>query len=149
MARARACARLNTLNDHGQLLLVCVCWAKFAECPEQCQRVGLNACRSLLLRDCAGALEQLHELQSKQKDDQASIMSPGCCAKQALLSADVHMGLANTRSDCDKASEVVLALMACELAVALQPSCCRDVCCLTSHQLNHVQRLAIWDWVHV
>jgi len=27
MARARVCARLNTLNDHGHFLLVCLCWA--------------------------------------------------------------------------------------------------------------------------
>ncbi len=99
-----------------------------AECSQQCQRVGLNACRSLSLRNCAGALEQLNALRSRQKDELASVMSPGCCARQALLSAAVHTSLANTSSDCDWASEVVKALVACELAVALQPSCRQDVC---------------------
>ena len=107
-----------------------------AECSEQCQRVALNACRSLRLRDCAGALKQLDALRIRQKDELASVMSPGCCAQQALLSADVHTGLANTRSGFDKASEIVKALMACELVVALQPSCHREVCCLSCHQLS-------------
>ncbi|KAL0046114.1 hypothetical protein WJX82_002775 [Trebouxia sp. C0006] len=40
--------------------------------------------------------------------------------------ADVHTGLANTRSGFDKASEIVKALMACELVVAFQPSCHRE-----------------------
>ena len=106
------------------------------ECSEQCQRVGLNACRSLSLMDCAGALKQLDALRNRQKDELASVMSPGCCAHQALLSASVHTSLANTRSGFDKASEVVKALMACELAVALQPSCRREVCCLSCHQLS-------------
>jgi len=101
---------------------------KLAECSEQCQRAGLNACRSLLARNCAGALKQLNTLRSRQKDELASVMSPGCCAQQALLSAAVHFSLANTSSDCDWASEVVKALVACELAVALQPSCRQDVC---------------------
>ena len=134
MARARVCARLNSLDDHFRFC--CFVLGTLADCSEQCQRVGLNACRSLRLRDCAGALRQLDALRIRQKVELASVMSPGCCAQQALLSADVHTGLANTRSGFDKASEVVKALMACELVVALQPSCRREVCCLSCHQLS-------------
>ena len=133
----KACARLNTLNDHCQVLLLFV-FGKLAECSEQCQRVGLNACRSLLVRDYTGALVQLDALRSRQKDDQPSMMSPGCCAKQALLSA-AHSGLAGTKSMSEMAPDCVKALMACELAVALRPGCLREVCCLSSQQLVLVQ----------
>ncbi|KAL0017866.1 hypothetical protein WJX77_006536 [Trebouxia sp. C0004] len=53
---------------------------------------------SLVVMDYAGALLQLDALRSRQKEELASVMSPGCCAKQALLSAAVHSGLAGTKS---------------------------------------------------
>ena len=106
----------------------------------------MNACRSLHLRDCAGALEQLNALRIRQKDELASVMSPGCCAQQAMLSAAVHTGLAFTKSPAEMASEVVKALVACELAVALQPSRQHEVCCLTCQQFVLVQHLAFCDF---
>ncbi len=102
----------------------------------------MNACRSLLIREFALASEQLRALRSRQKDELASVMSPGCCAEQAMLSAAVHSGLASTKGLAELASEAVKALMACELAVALQPSRRREVCCLTSQQSVVVQHLA-------
>jgi len=122
------------------MVIVTFCWFLcLAQSSEQCQRVGLNACRSLLVRDYAGALVQLDALRSRQKDDQHSMMSPGCCAKQALLSAAAHSGLAGTKSMSEMAPDCVKALMACELAVALRPGCLREVCCLSSQQLVLVQ----------
>ena len=132
---ARAGARLNTLNDHCQTLLLCMI-SILAESSEQCQLVGLNACRSMFNSKYACALEQLNLLCSRQKDELASVMSPDCCAEQAMLSAAVHSGVASTKSTPQMASEVVKALMACELAVALQPSRRRAVCCLSSQQFG-------------
>ncbi|DBA98733.1 TPA: hypothetical protein ACH3X1_014506 [Trebouxia sp. C0004] len=71
---------------------------------------------SLVVMDYAGALLQLDALRSRQKEELASVMSPGCCAKQALLSAAVHSGLAGTKSMDEMTQEVVKALMTCELA---------------------------------
>ena len=91
-------------------------------------------------------MEQLNALRIRQKDELASVMAPGCCAQQAMLSAAVHTGLAFTKSPAEMASEVVKALVACELAVALQPSRRREVCCLTCQQFVLVQHLAFWDF---
>ncbi len=135
MARARACARLNTMNDHCQVSLVLLCWADL----QNAQNSVMNACRSIANMKYAGAFAQLELLRSRQKDELASVMSPGCCAQQALLSASVHSGLASTMSMSEMATEVVKALMACELAVALQPSRWHQVCCLTSHHFVLVQ----------
>ena len=115
------------------MVIVRFCWCFcLAQSSEQCQRVGLNACRSVSRRDYADALVELNALRSRQQDELASIMSPGRCAEQAMLSAAVHSGLASTKSLAEMAPEVVKALVACELAVALQPSRRREVCCLTT-----------------
>ncbi len=94
----------------------------------------------------AAALEQLNALRMRQKDELASVMSPGCCAQQAMLSAAVYTGLAFTKSPTEMASEVVKAFVACELAVALQPSRRREVCCLTCQRFVLVQHLALWSF---
>lgn len=51
---ARACARLNKLNEHCQGLLGFLI-SKLAESSEQCPRVGLNACKCPLSRKYAWA----------------------------------------------------------------------------------------------
>jgi len=78
-------------------------------------------------QDWDAARAQMDALLKMQKAPEGrQLMSPGCCAQQLLLDATICQGLVlrgDVAANPDLGPQCVRGLMACELAVALDPEC--------------------------